>query len=130
MDFLKKKKKIFFFEIYKINLARTCFDMVGRKSETNNIFLGLTAHTATGFQPGMYERGGPKRVGGLGILPQENKIKVFKFWCSKWPILPEMTVKYEKKKKFLPTRGGYPPCGAEWGVWTPPDPPPPPWRKP
>ena len=36
----KKKKNFFFFlEIYKINLGRTCFDRVGRKSETNNIFF-------------------------------------------------------------------------------------------
>ena len=44
IDFLKKKKKkkfffFFFLEIHKINLGRTCFDRVGRKSETNNIFF-------------------------------------------------------------------------------------------
>ena len=38
MDFLKKKK-FFFLEIHKINLGRTCFDRVGRKSETSNIFF-------------------------------------------------------------------------------------------
>ena len=36
MAFLKKKN---FLEIYKINLGRTCFDRVSRKSETNNIFF-------------------------------------------------------------------------------------------
>ena len=37
---------IFFFlgggEIHKMNLGRTCFDRVRRKSETNNTFLGLS----------------------------------------------------------------------------------------
>ena len=62
----------------------------------------------------MFGRGGPQGVGDLGVL--------FKFWCLKWPILTEMTVKYGKYFQFfLPTRGGYPPCGAEW--WGP-DPPP------
>ena len=46
--FPKKKQKIFFFfflggggEIHKINLGRTCFNRVGRESETNNIFFRL-----------------------------------------------------------------------------------------
>ena len=65
----------------------------------------------------MFERGGggPKRVGGLGVLPEEKKIQSFTFLCLKWPILTEKTVKYRKYFLFLPTRGGYPPCGAEWG---------------
>ena len=29
----------FLLEIHRINLGRTCFDRVGRKSETNNIFF-------------------------------------------------------------------------------------------
>ena len=38
MDSLKKKTFLGG-EIHKINLGRTCFDRVGRKSETNNIFF-------------------------------------------------------------------------------------------
>ena len=71
----------------------------------------------------MFERGGPKGVGGLD-LPQEIKFKSFKFWCLKWPILTEMTVKYRKYFYFSCQQGGdIPPCGAEWGVRTPPPPP-------
>ena len=33
----------FFFLIQKINFGCTCFDRVGRKSETNNIFLGFVS---------------------------------------------------------------------------------------
>ena len=71
--------------------------------------------------------GGPKGVGGLGALPHEKKIRVFKFWCLKWSILTEITVKYGKYFNFFCQQGGGypPPCGAEWGVRTPPDPPPP-----
>ena len=60
-----------------------------------------------GFPPGMFERGGPKGVVGLGVFPQEKKNRVFKFLCLKWPILTEMTL-----------------CGAEWGGPDPPGPPP------
>ena len=45
----------------------------------------------TGLPPGIIKwRGGPNEVGGLEVLPQES----FKFQCSKWPILTEMTPKY------------------------------------
>ena len=41
--------------------------------------------------------GGPKRVEGLGFPPpppRRKKIQNFKFWCLKWPIWNEMTIKY------------------------------------
>ena len=42
----------------------------------NNFFL------QSGFPPGMFERGGPKWVGGLGVLPQEKKNQIFKFFSA------------------------------------------------
>ena len=42
MIFLKKKKKIL--KIHKINLGRTCFERVGHKSETKNIFFRSNQH--------------------------------------------------------------------------------------
>ena len=84
----------------------------------------LNINAVTGTPPGMFERGGPKRVGGLGVLPHEKKIRVFKFWCSKWPILTEMTVKYGKYFKFPCQQGGIsplaPPVVPSGGVRTPP----------
>ena len=85
----------------------------------------------SGFPPEMFERGwGSKRGGGSEVLPQEKKIRVLKFWCLKWPILTEMTVKYGKYFNFSGQQGGdfpFPPL-------PPPSPSPPPrpprWRKP
>ena len=53
-------------------------------------------------------RGGVQKGwgGGLGVLPQEKKIQIFKFWCLKWPILTEMTVKYGIYFSFLCQQGG------------------------
>ena len=68
-----------------------------------------------GFPPGMFERGGPKGVGVWGSSPWRKKSRVFKFWCLKWPILTEMTVKYGKYFNFSCRQvGDNPPCGAEW----------------
>ena len=39
LNFLKNQFFFFFWKIHQINLGRTCFDRVGRKSETNNIFF-------------------------------------------------------------------------------------------
>ena len=58
-----------------------------------------------GFPPGMFERGGPKGMGGLGPI--------------KWPILPEMTVKYEIYFYFSCQQGGdIPPVVLSGGVRT------------
>ena len=41
---------IFFLEIHKINLGRTCFDRAGLKWETNNIFFRpIHGHMGWGF---------------------------------------------------------------------------------
>ena len=53
----------------------------------------------------------------------------FQFKCYKWHILTEMTAIYGIYLYiFLLTKGDIPPCGAEWGVWTPPAPNPDPLR--
>ena len=86
--------------------------------------FGTKLHDYPGFPPVTFERrGGTKGGGGLGAHHHEKKIRVFKFWFLKWPILSEMTVKYGKYFNFSCQQGGGdipPPCGAEWGVRTPP----------
>ena len=37
----------------------------------------------SGFPPGMFERVGPKGVGGLGVLPQEKKNREFQILLLK-----------------------------------------------
>ena len=69
----------------------------------------------------MFERGGPKGAGGLGVLPLEEQIRVFKFLCLKKPILTEMTVKYGKYFNFSANKGGVVLSG---GLRTPPRTPP------
>ena len=73
----------------------------------------------SGFPPGMFERGGPKGVGGLG--KKEKKNQRFKFECLIWPFLAEITAKSGIYFHFLCQQGGdIPLCGADRGG---PDPP-------
>ena len=71
-------------------------------------------------------RGGIQKGWGVWVSsPRRKKIRVFKFWCLKWPILTEMTVKYWKYFIFFCQQGGIsPPVALSGGVRTPTDPPP------
>ena len=84
--------------------------------------MSAPQYSNQGFSQGCL-RGGSKSGGGP---PQgEKKIQSFKFWCSQWPILTKMAVKYGIYFYFSCPQGGFPPCGAEWGGSEPPSPPPP-----
>ena len=68
--------------------------------------------------------GGVQKVWGVCGSPREEKKQSFKFWCPKWPILPEMTVKYEIYFYFFCQQGGdIPPVVLSGGVRTRSDPP-------
>ena len=66
-----------------------------------------TMELVTGFSPGMFERGVQKGWRVWGPPPsQEKKIQNFKFWCLKWPIWNEMTIKYGISFNFSCQQGG------------------------
>ena len=69
---------IWFLKTHALKIWRHALEFLARVSSRN-----------------VWEGGGAlKGVGGLRVIPQEKKNQSFKFWCLKWPIWTEMTVKY------------------------------------